>query len=424
MMLKKLKIKRYFINNVVKNYSKKFYNLNEVEAAVINSPIRNNTILKVGGYLNSNVPNNLLNALFKHNCKQITVITNVSINENVALNSLFNRNDKIQRLITSLNDNYDFVIDYNQRKKNVIQCDYLSNIDYLNKYCLTNTPLNNHISLIKAPFVDLKGKLVWKCNQNQCFYNDLFAKNSSFTIAEVGSRIENDINVKDVYAWLPEFYTNKIVINKTPTESESNHIYANFANNDLASTDRIRTVIKRLLTEFENNSFIYISNGVFNDLIRKFYMPTHLNLILMNDYINRHWPSNFEWINCLRKLDLCVIEVEQIDKQGRVIKLNDNGINSCTQDVDIVNNSNSKLIFLIRELSSSSIINENKQQHSLINKIPDLIISDKAVFKIDNRNNNEIKLIECIDEFLYKNDLLFEFKINISNSIKSMIQSN
>jgi acyl CoA:acetate/3-ketoacid CoA transferase alpha subunit len=417
-MLNRLTLKNFKFNYnkiLFSNYSKKIYNQNETDPVLLES-IQNHSNLYIGGYSHHDNPNILLKSLVNIKRNNLTIITNASIKKNIHLRNLLQINGKVNKFITSLAENKTNFLNQNQ-----IQLELISNREFLSRFCYTDLfqkQIKHGISLIKSPYSDVQGNLQWPFDQPQ-YYNEKFAKHSFNTIAECNELVENRIDLKI----LPNFYVNKVVVNDENSNDDSYPFMVpdDEPNQDLCLINdaKIQVVIKRVIHEFYNDPTVYIT-GTLAYLFEKFYMPRHLNINLLNSYIDKHWPFNVEWLNCASNIDLCVIEASKVNVFGEV-SFDESLYDLSQQQVDVANNSKGRLVVVIRELKHDSIVNERFREKIILKKA-DLVISDKAVFEID-KFNNQIQLIEYNEEFSELNEIMdCEFKIN-SKLVKPMIKS-
>ena len=264
-------------------------------------------------------------------------------------------------------------------------------------------------SLIKSPLCDVYGNLLWPKGKLQ-YYNEKFAKNSLHTIAECNDIIENGYDYKES---IENFYVSRVVLNN---EKDFENKDKKDLNLNLINDLKIQLIIKRLLNELYNDCKVYITENIAN-LFEKFFMPSHLNIKLLNSYISQNWPFNIEWLTCAASIDLCVIECNQVNSYGEIKCMTES---TDQQQFDIANNSSGKLIVIIRELKHDSILNE-RFSGDILHRKADLIITDKAVFEID-KLNNQINLIEYNEPISELNQLMdCQFKVNYS-MIKPMLK--
>ena len=387
------------------NYTKKIHNKNETEQILLEL-IQNNSNLYIGGYSNYGAPNVLLESLANIRRSSLTLITNVSIKTNVYLRNLLQIDNKVKKIITSLNENQQSYL------QNSIELEVINNREFLTRFCYLELFQKRHeygTSLIKSPLCDVYGNLLWPKGKLQ-YYNEKFAKNSLHTIAECNDIIENGYDYKES---IENFYVSRVVLNN---EKDFENKDKKDLNLNLINDLKIQLIIKRLLNELYNDCKVYITENIAN-LFEKFFMPSHLNIKLLNSYISQNWPFNIEWLTCAASIDLCVIECNQVNSYGEIKCMTES---TDQQQFDIANNSSGKLIVIIRELKHDSILNE-RFSGDILHRKADLIITDKAVFEID-KLNNQINLIEYNEPISELNQLMdCQFKVNYS-MIKPMLK--
>ena len=328
------------------NFKKQINSRNETKNILLES-IKNHSYLYIGGYSNIHVPNILLKNLVDIKCSNLTVITNVSIEKNLHLKNLFQMKGRVKRIITSLDENK-----INFKYQSQIQLELLDSREFLTGFCYSglfqSKEIDHEISLVRSPYCDLFGNLLWPLDQSS-YYNEQFAKISSHTIAECLNVIEDETG----YTRVASFYVNNIILNNeldlmqniSLKDSQKQDLY-------LINDPKIQTIIHRILQEFYNECTVYIADSLAY-LIEKFYMPKHLNINLTNSHVNQNYPCNIEWVNGASKIDLCIIECSEVNIFGEIKK------SSCLsqQQIDMANNSNCKLIVVIRELKHEAMKN-------------------------------------------------------------------
>jgi hypothetical protein len=169
-------------------------------------------------------------------------------------------------------------------------------------------------------------------------------------------------------------------------------------------------IAKRVLLEFKNNDKIFLPKRL-SYLIQNLYKPNHLNIDVLNSEIIKFWPSNVEWSNLVSKLDVCIIEANNVNKNAE-IQLDLNEMNDILAR-DIIGNirGHAKLIAIKKfDQDSNKILGEfdRSDERKLISKRrADIIISNRGVFAFCEKNHR-LEMVEYNENFDHRKPL-FEY---------------
>jgi len=338
--LKKFHVTKTFVLQVMRrNYGVKYFQKNNASNSLVK--ISDFSTITIGGHDIQGVPNLLIEALNEIPSKNLTVITNASIFDNKSLLELLKSNGKISNFVTSLSKNKEFISSFSLPRK--INFNLISNSDFIinSFHGSVNIKENNvkiDFSLVKAPFVDLGHNLIWPKGINS-YYNDIFAKASLESIVEVSNVKEFNDNVAQIS--VPGIYVKNIVINENEVvESTSERSSFKLEYGD--DVQKVSKAFSFLLNLVQNGDNIYFSNSKIANIVKQFFMPKHLNIHVLNDYIDNHWPHHTEWLSCARKLNILVLDAKSINKFGE-LSLNGSE-DERTKVIDLIKASKAKLI--------------------------------------------------------------------------------
>lgn len=384
--------------------------------------IPHNSSLLIGGFLTNEVPSNLLNMLLKANVFNLTLITNASVLHNKELKALLKTEGKVKRLITSLESNLQAVHD--SELKHYFELVPQKSGTFIKNYCFQD--LNDSYSsvgdyaLVKTQYIDNNNNLLWK-NNSPTFYNDSFAQSAKYFAIAEGAKLNRTEDIK--HNSMYQIKTNGVFVQSVYLYEDEENFKEEQAT---VSLDRINydlayeKIIKRLQVEFADGDKIVISDDL-KFLVQSLYFPKHIKVNIMSPSILEKWPSNFEWLNLVQKLDVCVVHTDNVNENGDV-SLRNRNLDECLVS-DIMNNIGQKTkIIAVMKLSESKINSAIEAIQACKCKV-DLLITDRCVFKL-NKFEKKLELIEFTGDLIELKNIFeqWNFQPLVSRNILKTIR--
>jgi acyl CoA:acetate/3-ketoacid CoA transferase alpha subunit len=408
-------IKRKFLSTPQKNSTERN------EALDLNIP--NKSVIKIGGYLNVDVPNKLISALANGRAFGLTLITNASVLDNQELRDLFNIEGKVTRLITSLE--YNRLAATNNQLAYPFQLDMMDSLGFLKEFSFDNTIENvrsgrsSDFSLVKSKYADEKRNLFGDMGSS-FYFNEVFSRSAkSVTIAEADLIVSsNQIDKQKTQLIANGCFVDKIHTSLSASAKKHNNTYKyEYSEDDLA------LIVKRLLLEFQNNFNIYTPLAV-NEIIEKFYKPKYIHTNFLSACMRQRWPTRPDWLSYARMLNLCIIEAKSFGEHGELF-VDASNMDGCLAS-DIIDHlpTKAKLIAIVRLKDRIFDLNQGNRL-KLLKRCADSILTECGVFK-PNEKTNAMELVEYTGA-ADMNDTnrmldLCTFRPNISENVKEMLQ--
>jgi acyl CoA:acetate/3-ketoacid CoA transferase alpha subunit len=324
----------------------------------------------IGGYLDHQVPTSLLKILGNSKNGQFTVFTNASIALNQQFLDLVKCNGKIKQIVTSSEFNKPC-----EEKYNIETC-LLNHKDYSNQ---TN---RGEYAIVNIKYEDNMGRVFVEREVSNLFNEEFSKIAKTYTVAQIDqSSFQIDSKgFKEIDALFVNYKFFEL------KNSQSNRL----EQESFIDPERI---IKRVLLELHNNQNIYISQSIFNQF-DKFYMPKHLNLNVINKKIKKLWPSlNSDWLNYVNRLDVCVLKADRFNYDG-LVEFDLNDLENCLE-YEICNYLKGHRCKLISIMDEDNSKIESSKRLAQINKMPDLIISKRGVF----RYNHSMNVLDSLEKY-------------------------
>lgn len=216
----------------------------------------------------------------------------------------------------------------------------------------------------------------------------------------------NNSNMVKIYNQFYKLTTSTVKILPKNAISQSDNSKRELKNEYLY--DKLTEIIaKRVILEFKNNDKIFLAKRL-SFLIENLYRPNHINIDFQNSEIIKFWPSNIKWANLVSNLDICIVEVNNVNKNAE-IQLDLNKMDDIiARDIACNLRKYSKLIAIIHFNQDNERIlyefDKNDKSKFVLERRADLIISNKGVFVFCEKNNR-LEMIEYIGNFDHRKPL-------------------
>lgn len=347
--------------------------------------IPHGSTVMIGGYLNEQVPFQLIEMLCKADCHELTLVTNTSIADSTLVKSLFKMHGKVKRLVTCLEKNRAILFD--KDIKYPFQLDFMRTGAFLDQV----SKRRGDYALIRAPLADHSHNLLWPHDQPDYFNRSYATLASCYAIAQAGQIVHLDSSQIDANNQLDRLFVKQVILESDTRAGQ----VASYAQSDMITWE---VIVKRLLLELQNEENVYFAHNV-NSLIKSFYEPKHIHLNRLNSSVTSNWPSNYaQFLNYVNRMSLCVVKAQRVDKNGHV-SLDSSQLEDCMA-FDMIEKSSStcRLIAVMnfndlkKQESSDSIIN-NVGRSLMLKHKPDMVITNRGVFR-PNKQTERLELVE------------------------------
>lgn len=204
-----------------------------IQNAIMNIPSYSSVL--ISGFNHQLVPNELINTLAHSKAQHLTLLTNISISDS-ALQSLFEKKGKVKRIITSFEGN---------RNCRNFDAEMVDTNTFI-KACSTDGL--GEYALIRSQFMDGNGCHYWIGSNMGSLLMAKWAK--YFTIAQV-DKFAHIEGAKDSLTKLDKIFVNLTTLCEQDVKE-----------NDVCYDVTIEPMVKRALTELNNNDVVFFSKKV------------------------------------------------------------------------------------------------------------------------------------------------------------------